>query len=133
MTKNKLDNFGSKVNRWQPGQSGNPKGRPPKLLSITGLIKERLDKVDEKTGKTYAQLVAEKCVELALDGNHEAQKEILNRIDGKVVEKHEVEGHVPVTLIFKPAFQPNVEVMPLAEKLPEGRDKSPLPSNSPEN
>jgi hypothetical protein len=126
MAKSSLDNFGTKINRWKPGQSGNPKGRPPKLLSITNLIKERLEKIDEKTGKTYAQLIAEKLVELALDGDHEAHKEILNRIDGKVVEKHEIEGHVPVTLIFKPAFSSTYDPLPSIQNSIEEQEKPPL-------
>ena len=53
-----------KDTRWKPGQSGNPKGRPPKNLSITSLVKERLEQEGEQ-GKTNAELIAEAIIELA--------------------------------------------------------------------
>jgi hypothetical protein len=109
----RLANFGTKIKKWQPGQSGNPKGRPPKLISITSYLKEHLAEVDEATGKNYAELVALKLIELAIGGDLEAIREILNRVDGKVIEKHEIDGQIPVTLIFSPAPTSINEVQPL--------------------
>ena len=34
-----------------------------------------------------------------------AIKEILDRIDGKVAERHQVEGELPIKLVFIPARQ----------------------------
>ena len=78
--------------RFIPGQSGNPLGRPPKNVSITSLIKEKLDTIDPKTGKTHAQLITDKIFQIAMSGNLSAAQEILIRTDGKVTERHEIAG-----------------------------------------
>jgi len=78
--------------RFIPGQSGNPLGRPPKNVSITSLIKEKLDTIDPKTGKTHAQLITDKIFQIAMSGNLAAAQEILIRTDGKVTERHELTG-----------------------------------------
>ena len=36
-------------------------------------------------------------------GNIQAVKELLDRIDGKVVETHRIEGELPIKLVFGPA------------------------------
>ena len=33
--------------RWKPGESGNPRGRPPKRVSITSLVKELLSQIPD--------------------------------------------------------------------------------------
>ena len=77
---------------FRKGQSGNPDGRPPKNVSITSLIKEKLDSIDPKTGKTHAELITDKIFAIAMSGNLSAAQEILIRTDGKVIEKHELSG-----------------------------------------
>ena len=80
--------------RWKPGQSGNPKGRPPKAISITSLVKEILDEVPEEVkpgvknteGKTWAELVAVTLVRGAVEGNSAHLKELLERMEGKVTQ-----------------------------------------------
>ena len=80
--------------RFKPGFSGNPAGSPPKNVSITALLKDRATQIDPETGKTYAQLVADKIYDMAVGKfpNLTAAQEILNRIDGKVTERHEISG-----------------------------------------
>ncbi len=83
---------------WKPGQSGNPKGRPRKDACITSLVKELLEQ-DAGKGKTHAQLIAMAILKESAKGNISAIRELLDRIEGKVVDKHKIEGDVPVTLI----------------------------------
>jgi hypothetical protein len=123
MKESSLKNFGSKLKQWKPGQSGNPKGRPPKLISITSQLKEHLCEIDEATEKTKAEIIVEKLIDLALAGNLEAIKEIMNRVDGKVVERHEIENKTPVTLVFMPAQTTQVEYMPEANSQVEDQEK----------
>ena len=70
---------------WQPGQSGNPKGRRKKEDTITSLVQEILEETDTKTGKTHQRLIAEAMVRLALKDS-QVLKELLNRCEGKVTD-----------------------------------------------
>lgn len=90
--------------QWKLGQSGNPRGRPPKDICITSLVKEFLAK-EAQGGKTHAQLVAEAIVKLAEDyrfkGNVSAIKELLDRIEGKVPDTHKIESDIPISIVYK--------------------------------
>ena len=91
-----ITHFGDKIMTWQPGESGNPLGRPKKDACITSLVKDILDKKD-KTGKTYAMLIAEAMVKQALK-DPQILKELLNRTEGKVVDSVDIQGtHVTIT------------------------------------
>jgi hypothetical protein len=76
---------------FKPGQSGNPRGRPPKPLALTTAIVQAL-RAKGPDGLTYRRRIARKLVELADQGNMQAILALLDRIDGKVVEKREVSG-----------------------------------------
>jgi Family of unknown function (DUF5681) len=69
---------------WRPGQSGNPQGRPKKL--ITEATREWLAKVDESTGLTNAQMVAKAQVEQAIKGETAAYNAVADRTEGKVIQ-----------------------------------------------
>ena len=84
--------------QWKPGQSGNPKGRPVKNLSIVSLVKDRLEKHPEE-----AEEIALALIHLAKTKNLWAIESVMNRIDGKVEERHHIEGALPITIQFVPA------------------------------
>jgi hypothetical protein len=87
-----------KDNAWEPGQSGNPTGiREPKL-SLSNELKKHLRRHPEDVRAILLALIAQ-----AKRGNMVATKEILDRIDGKVAEKHQIEGEMPIKLLFVPA------------------------------
>ncbi len=72
---------------FQPGQSGNPLGRPKSRQCLTSAMRAMMDEVTETSeGKkfTYAELVARATVKLALQGNSTALKEVWDRMDGKI-------------------------------------------------
>lgn len=101
-SRNNLKNLKGKG--WKPGQSGNPAGRPKSDLCITSLVKELLEQ-DAGQGKTNAQLVAEAIVKLAKTpdarGYVPTVKELLDRIEGKVADKHILGGDIPVSIVYK--------------------------------
>ena len=72
--------------RWKPGQSGNPKGRPPKKDCLTSLLKDELERIDpeDKQKRTWKELVVLATLRLAIKGHPTALKEVWERSDGKV-------------------------------------------------
>lgn len=76
---------------FEPGRSGNPKGRPPKGKAMADALRTVLNK--SKDGKQNKRAVAEKLVEMARDGNVEAMKIVFDRIDGKPVQTNVLEGN----------------------------------------
>ena len=68
--------------QFPPGQSGNPAGRP-RSRPIASAIKELLDKDDAQAIKALAAV----CVQRALKGDFRFAKELLERVDGKVLEE----------------------------------------------
>ena len=73
----------SKPGTWQPGQSGNPAGRPKKGLALTDVLRQHMDASDEGYTVPRKQRLAEKLYELAMTGNVSAIEYIGNRLDGK--------------------------------------------------
>lgn len=69
---------------WQPGQSGNPKGRP-RGTGLTDRLRAILD--EEHAGKNVAEALMRAGVKAALEGDYRFWAEILNRIEGKVPDK----------------------------------------------
>ena len=98
-----------KDTRWKPGQSGNPKGRPKNIQYLSEMLRDQLDQVPETIDgepntKTWRDLICDSILRAAVKGNQPAlTKELLDRIEGKVTDKHRIEGESPVRLVFVPA------------------------------
>lgn len=79
-----------KPGTWLPGQSGNPNGRPPKGLSVSETIRDMINgKPDIK------KALASKLLEMALRGDLQSIKELLDRIEGKPMFRAEVSNVTP--------------------------------------
>ena len=95
------------ANLWQPGQSGNPKGRPKGKLSLTTALRQYL----EDNPSRVIELI-QSLYRMATKGsNVQAMQEIFNRLDGKIADIHQLDTKLPVTLVFQPVIQ--------AKELPE--------------
>ena len=70
---------------FQPGQSGNPGGRP-KGESFQAVLRELLDR-EHRRAPTWRAAVAAKAVELAAKGDLDAIRWIADRTDGRVREE----------------------------------------------
>lgn len=120
------------------GKSGNPSGRLRRGLSITDHIKELLnndyaefkllhkyleDKGEEHLGRiTVARLVACRILMQAISGQAELTKELLNRVDGKVADRLEIESRkVELHFNITPAMPATAAAFPMAQRvLPDG-------------
>ena len=71
---------------WKPGQSGNPKGRPPYAKTLTSLLRDEIEKIcpQDREKRTWYQLIVLATMQLAIKGNPTALKEVWERLDGKV-------------------------------------------------
>ena len=111
--KQKEDIYKVRPQLFRPGQSGNPAGRPKGLLNWRNTIKEaamkEIEFIEKSTGKkvtkTLNQIIAEKLVEKARQGDIQAIKEYGDRTDGKAHQSINLEGDLSVTqrLIILPA------------------------------
>lgn len=70
---------------WQPGQSGNPKGRPKNRNLLSRALRDMLGMVvpDDSQGRTYAEIIALSLILAAAKGSVGAACEIADRTEGK--------------------------------------------------
>lgn len=81
---------------WQPGQSGNPNGRPKD--SLTELLRAYLNADDSKEKLAVIEELVKIAKVTGMTGQVAALKEIFDRIDGKVPETHNIKSDVPVII-----------------------------------
>ncbi len=74
---------------WKPGQSGNPNGRP-KVKVISEYVREKLADIDPSTGKPVGEMIAEKLILQAIQGENDARTTVLNRTEGMVMQTYQI-------------------------------------------
>ncbi len=76
---------------FQPGQSGNPTGRPKGTLSLLGIIKRILAETEEGQQRTRAEQVIRAYIADALEQKDGiAIRDLIDRIDGRPMQKIEM-------------------------------------------
>ncbi len=70
-----------------PGNNANPNGRPPKELAISDTIRAMMNEKPE-----IKRALSTKLIEMALKGDLAAIREVMDRIEGKPVQRTEVGG-----------------------------------------
>ena len=88
--KGKHPNSIKNLKPFKPGQSGHP-GRTPKDVSLTSLVKKYMEEVPELVGgkkndKTWRELLVHAWLVGAYKGNSVLFKELLDRLEGKVMQ-----------------------------------------------
>jgi len=74
---------GSQKNtRFKPGQSGNPRGRPPAEMCLTALLRQALAERDRDGKRTKARAVIDALISVACEGKTAAIQQVFDRIDG---------------------------------------------------
>ena len=83
--------------RFLPGTSGNPGGRPKGSVSLaTALQRELLRR--QESGQAGIEAVAARLVDLALQGDLRAVREIGDRLDGKPKQAIDLAAQEPIVL-----------------------------------
>lgn len=75
----------SPENRFKPGESGNPNGRPKGAISLVGILRAKLEECPKEMDKrTYAQLLVQRALDIALEeGDVGMIRDLFDRVDGK--------------------------------------------------
>lgn len=75
---------------WTKGQSGNPNGRARKTRAFADLLRQVANRKDEATGQTNKELIAEKIINLAKDGDVPAARLFYEYTDGKPLQQQDI-------------------------------------------
>ena len=110
---------------WPKGVSGNPGGRPKKT-PLADACRELLDKPvpGDRSGRSYAEAIAEKLAKKALAGNIPAAREIADRAEGKARQAMEVSGPEGGALDYRNMTDEELDkrIAELTEKLKKGSE-----------
>ena len=88
---------------FQPGQSGNPKGKPKGILNMTTLLKKLLkEKVEVEVGGVKIKMTKRKAMmlkwlDLGMHGKLRAIEKIVERVEGKASQPIEMSGNITAT------------------------------------
>jgi len=100
-TRQKQDIVRTANGRFAPGNSANPGGRLQGSVSLVTKLRRRLAEHPEEADKIVAEFirlgVKPNMTQLA------AIDKLFDRIDGKVPERHRIDGELPIRLVFQPA------------------------------
>jgi hypothetical protein len=111
--------------QWKPGQSGNPKGHPKgvpnsktRLMRLLPLIQKIKNPITEEMEEfTVAEQMDMKMIYMALKGNIQAYREIIDRIEGKPDQK------LDMTSGGAPILPPNIAIFNSAPPLLDNEEK----------
>ena len=83
--------------KYKPGESGNPGGKPAGK-SITAELRKMID--EGNTAEEIAKVLIDLAKSIGTRGQVPAIKELLERTEGKVPDKHEIETG-DISIVYK--------------------------------
>src|SRR5262249_7396608 len=101
---------------FQKGKSGNPKGRPRNVSSLTVLLHEKMKQICEydKQQRTWGEMIVLSTLKRALEGNSSALREVWERVGGKVpIPEEQVSDPSRLTVEFVDVPYLNATAQPL--------------------
>ena len=84
---------------WQPGKSGNPKGRPPGIKYVSEALRDLL-----ASDKTLADKLARKLANRALKNSYDLSL-LFERTEGKVTQSVEAHVDTDVTWVIGKGYE----------------------------
>ena len=79
--------------QWEPGQSGNPAGRP--RFSLLSIVKEELQKIAEEDKEQFArQMIREYLKDAKASNDGVAIRDLIDRVDGKPKQSLEINNEL---------------------------------------
>ena len=85
---------------FQPGVSGNPAGRPEGSVSLTSMIKAKLEQMSPDGKRKALEVLAENIIQDALENNNKMRQLIWNYVDGMPRQGIDIKGELK-TIIDK--------------------------------
>ena len=122
--------------RWKPGQSGNPNGRPRKLTDELNNFLDRSVPGDPEKRKYY-QLMVEAFVKRAITKSDVLMKEAFDRIEGRVsISDEEAEAIRGVRTIILDVPRPDRRAIDIRsaviQDVPSNRKPAAVPADKPD-
>ena len=89
--------------KFAPGNNANPLGRPKLESTLPSCTRAELERIDPKTGKTNAQIIAEMVVSRAKSGDTKMIEMCLDYVTGKPVQSINTQmlGAVKILVEYK--------------------------------
>jgi hypothetical protein len=79
---------------FQPGVSGNPKGKPKGARHFSTLIREAIQKVAEGEDEPADRLIVKQLVDKAKKGDLSAIDRVIDRVDGKAEQTINLDAEI---------------------------------------
>ena len=93
-SENTTQNQEKKRRGFQPGVSGNPKGKPKGARHFSTLIREAIKRVAEGDDEPADRLIVKQLVERAKKGDLAAIDRVIDRVDGKAEQNINLDADV---------------------------------------
>ena len=88
---------------FEKGKSGNPKGRPRNVSSLTVLLRKKMAQICEydKQQRPWQEMIVLATLKLAMEGNSSALREVWERLGGQVPPSPEEEPSYPTRIVVQ--------------------------------
>jgi Family of unknown function (DUF5681) len=89
---------------FEKGKSGNPKGRPRNVSSLTVILRKKIAQICEydKQQRTWQEMIVLATLKLAMEGNSSALREVWDRLGGQVPPRSpEEEASYPTRIVVE--------------------------------
>ena len=115
-----MSTFPNPSTQFQPGQSGNPNGRP-KTRSMTDRLRQAIETVGDD-GLDLGDTVILQWLEMIAGGNFPALVELVSRLDGPLAQalKHDHAGGMTIRVEYADAHNHTASAPPGSSDDPEG-------------